>query len=93
VELTNNTASAITLTLGGGTFGSNGAADGYTVQTNCGATLAVNANCELVFGFTPKAVGTTQVVYPVSATSGGNNVPLMSGGQTYTGITLTGTGQ
>jgi hypothetical protein len=92
VELSNNTAVALTLTLGGGTFASNGAADGYTMQTNCPATLAVNANCEIVFSYTPAAVGTTSVAFPVSAKNGSTSYPMSSGGSTYTSITLTGTG-
>jgi uncharacterized repeat protein (TIGR03803 family) len=93
VKLANNTATGITLTLGGGTFASNGAADGYSVVTNCGATLAANANCEVEFNYTPTGAGTTQVMYPIAATNSGGSVPLMSGGASYSGITLTGTGQ
>jgi hypothetical protein len=92
VQLSNNTASPVTLSLGGGTFASNGAADGYSVQTNCPVTLAVNQNCEVLFLFTPAVSGTTQVFYPVSATSSNGSVPMTSGGTTYTGITLSGTG-
>jgi hypothetical protein len=93
VELSNNTSSAVTLTLGGGTFASNGAADGYTMQTNCPVTLAVNQNCELMFLYTPTATGATQVFYPVAASNSSGSVPLTSGGSTYTGITLSGTGE
>jgi len=93
VKLANNTATSITLTLGGGTFASNAAADGYSVVTNCGATLAANANCEVEFNYTPTGAGTTQVMYPIAATNSSGSVPLMSGGASYSGITLTGTGQ
>jgi hypothetical protein len=89
-QLTNSTGAAITLTLGGGTLASPGVAEGYSVVTNCGATLAVNASCELEFDFTPTAAGATSVLYPVSANGGA--VPFTSGGTVYTGITLTGTG-
>ena len=93
VQLANNTSAAITLALGGGTFATMGAADGYSVLTNCGATLAMNSNCEVEFNYTPTAAGATQVMYPIAATNSNGSVPLMSGGVSYGGITLTGTGQ
>jgi subtilase family serine protease len=94
VTLTNSTSVALTLTLGGGTFASNGAADGYTVATNCGATLAVNASCQLQFSYTPTAIGSTSVAYPVTAVNGSTPYPLYSGGTQVSGgsITLSGTG-
>jgi hypothetical protein len=93
VELSNNTAVPLTMTMGGGTFASNGAADGFTMQTNCPATLAVNANCEVVFAYTPKAVGTTSVAYPISASGGGTTYTMSSGGTTVSSISLSGTGE
>ena len=62
--------------------------------TNCGATLAVNASCELIFSFSPTATGQVSAIYFVSAVDKNNNqVPLYSGGNTYSAITLLGTGQ
>jgi arabinogalactan endo-1,4-beta-galactosidase len=95
LTLTNGTGATVALTFGGGTFASNGPADGYSVLTNCGATLAANASCQLQFGYAPSTAGTTSVVYPVTAANGATNYPLYSGGAIVGsgGITLTGTGQ
>jgi hypothetical protein len=88
VELSNNTSSAVTLSLGSGfTQGANG----FTiVGTSCGASLAVNANCELIFGFTPTATGTVTAAYPITASA-----TLYSGGVAVSPsqISLSGTGQ
>jgi hypothetical protein len=86
--LTNSTG--VTLTL---QFGS--VSSPFTEITNCGATLAANASCQLQFGFTPTATGTVQQVFTISATNGSTTYPLYSGGTAAAngGITLTGTGQ
>jgi hypothetical protein len=93
VQLTNSTATPLTLILGGSAFtqGQNG----FTLAgTNCGTTLAVNASCELIFSFTPLATGQVSSTYLVLAFDPSNNsVPLYSGGNTYNAITLLGTGQ
>jgi hypothetical protein len=81
-ELSNSTASAVTLTLGAVTAP-------FTSLTNCGTTLAAGASCELEFYATgTSATTTTTQVFAISATptaitSGGAALP---GG----GITLTG---
>jgi hypothetical protein len=91
VVLSNNTA--VTLTLALGNLSAN--TDGYSVVTNCGSTLAVNASCNLQFYYTPTAVGQTTAFYQVSASNGSTSYPLYSGGTAVTsgGVTLTGTGQ
>jgi hypothetical protein len=84
VELSNNTSSTVTLSLGAGF--TNGA-NGFTiVATNCGSTLAVNANCELQFSFAPTATGAVSASYGISPS-------VTSGGSTYSAITLSGNGQ
>jgi hypothetical protein len=93
VQLTNSTATPLTLILGGSAFtqGQNG----FTLAgTNGGTTLAVNASCELIFSFRPLATGQVSSTYLVLAFDPSNNsVPLYSGGNTYNAITLLGTGQ
>jgi hypothetical protein len=92
VQLTNTTTTPLTLTLGNGfTPGLNGFNE---AGTNCGATLAVNASCELIFSFSPSAAGVFSTTFGVTAVDPSNNaVPLYSGGNTYSAITLIGTGQ
>jgi hypothetical protein len=89
VELTNNSASSVTLSFQGLT----NTADGFSlVGSSCGASLAVNGNCELVFTFAPATpgLGNVTAVYPINA-----NVALYSGGALVNPaqITLTGVGQ
>jgi hypothetical protein len=80
VELSNSTSAAVTLTKGMVTAP-------FAVATNCGATLAAGASCELEFTFTPTGTSTVQQVYMLSGstmiTVGGN--PLPNGGITLTG--------
>jgi subtilase family serine protease len=80
--ISNSTMAAVTLSLGSVT------APFHSV-TNCGATLAAGASCNLQFTFTPTSTGTVQQVFALSSsvaiTSGGN--PLPNGG-----VTLKGTG-
>jgi hypothetical protein len=87
VELNNSTASAITLGLGP----INGSSEFTLVASSCTTTLAVNASCELIFGFNPTTSGAVTATYPI--TSGG--VPLYSGGVVVSPeqISLSGTGQ
>lgn len=87
VELFNNTSTAISLGLGGGfTSGQHGFS---LVSSTCANSLAVNANCELVFDFTPSAAGPVTASYGISASS-----PLYSQGTgPYTAISLNGDGQ
>jgi hypothetical protein len=89
VELVNNTAASVSLNFSGLT----NTADGFSlVGSSCGATLAVNGNCELLFTFTPatSGLGTVSAVYPITA-----NATLYSGGTAVSPaqITLVGTGQ
>jgi hypothetical protein len=86
VVLTNNTAVALTLSLGP----LSNTTEGYTYATNCPATLAVNSNCNLVFYYTPNAVGLTQVTFPVTATNGGTTYQMNG---SVAAIALSGTGQ
>jgi hypothetical protein len=62
------------------------------VGSSCGASLAVNGNCELVFTFAPatSGLGNVTAVYPINV-----NVALYSGGALVNPaqITLTGVGQ
>jgi hypothetical protein len=89
VQLTNNTAAAITLTLGTG-FANN---KGFSLLgSNCGASLAVNASCELIFTFTPTATGTVTTTYGVSANGGAVQLYSLANAGYVTGITLIGTG-
>ncbi len=89
VTLNNTTGSTLSLTYGSLT---NPAF--YVVSSNCGAALANNATCNLVFGFTPTMTGPTQDNgYTITATSGGNPVQLYSLGNPVSGIQLRGTGQ
>ncbi len=93
VQLTNTTATPLTLNLGGSPF-VQGQYGFNLAGTNCSATLAVNASCELIFSFAPTATGQVSAIYLVSAVDTNNNqVPLYSGGNTYSVITLLGTGQ
>jgi subtilase family serine protease len=92
VQLTNTTATALTLTLGNGytqgLYGFNEAG------TNCGATLAVNGSCELIFSFSPTGAGSVSASFGVTAVDTSNNpVQLMSGGTAYTAVGLMGNGQ
>jgi hypothetical protein len=88
VELTNATTSAISLT-----YTSTGSTTSFPSQgSTCGATLAANASCEMQWAFDPQTSGELQMNYSISATSGGAPVTITSGGQTATGIALTGTG-
>jgi hypothetical protein len=88
VELSNNTGAAITLTTGP----LSSTTEGFTVVgTSCGTTLNNNANCELLFSFTPNATGFVSATYPVTG-----SVPLYFAGSpapTPNQITLRGTGQ
>jgi hypothetical protein len=86
VEITNSTSSAVTLSFSGLTGGSSGFS---LVGTSCGASLAVNANCELIFSFTPIATGFVTGTYPITSSS-----PLYAGGNPVSPsqITLEGTG-
>ena len=86
VEITNSTASAVTLSFSGLTGGSSGFS---VVGTTCGASLAVNANCELMFTFTPNATGFVSGTYPITSSS-----PLYFSGNPVSPsqITLEGTG-
>jgi hypothetical protein len=56
---------------------------------SCGASLATNANCEMVFSFTPKAAGFVTGTYPITSSS-----PLYFNGAQVSPsqITLEGTG-
>jgi hypothetical protein len=92
VQLTNTTATTLTLNMGSGftagLYGFNEAG------TNCGATLAVNASCELIFSFSPTGAGGVSTAFGVTAVDPSNNpVNLYSGGTVYSSITLSGTGQ
>jgi trimeric autotransporter adhesin len=86
VELSNNTSSVVTLSFSGLTGGSSGFA---LVGSSCGASLAVNANCELMFNFTPTATGFVTGTYPIPSSS-----PLYFAGNPISPsqITLKGTG-
>jgi hypothetical protein len=86
VELTNSTSAAVTLSFSGLT---NSAAGFSLIGSSCGASLAVNANCELIFGFTPTATGFVSGMYPITSSS-----PLYSNGSAVSPsqITLEGTG-
>jgi kumamolisin len=79
VTLSNSTSSAVTLTLGSVT-------SPFASQTNCGATLAAGASCQFSFTFTPTSSATVSQTYSISA----GGVTITSGGNTVTGIVLTG---
>ena len=81
VVLTNGRNTSITLTLGSVTAP-------FASATNCPATLAAGATCNLQFTFTPSSTSLVQQVYSLSANGGA--VPITAGGVTITGITLTG---
>jgi hypothetical protein len=87
LEITNSSSSAVTLSYSGLTGGSSGFA---LVGSSCGASLAVNANCELIFSFTPTATGFVSGTYPITSSS-----PLYFNGSQVSPeqITLEGTGQ
>jgi hypothetical protein len=80
VVLSNSTTAAVTLSLGS-------VSSPYAVATNCGATLAAGASCNIQFTFTPTSTSTVQQVYALSAST-----PITSGGAALPngGITLTG---
>jgi hypothetical protein len=82
VVLTNSTSAAVTLTLGSVTLP-------FTSVTNCPASLAAGASCNLQFAFKPTTPGTTSQTYSVSA----GGATITSGGNVVTGIVLTGAGQ
>jgi hypothetical protein len=82
--LSNSTSAAITLTLGAVT-------SPFASATNCPASRPAGSSCNLQFTFDPTATGSVQQVYSVSGNGGA--VTLTSGGNTVTGITLSGTGQ
>jgi hypothetical protein len=84
VVLSNSSSAAIALTLGS-------VNSPFTSVTNCPATLAAGSSCNLQFTFKPTATGTTQEIYSISGNGGSST--LTSGGNTVSGITLTGTGQ
>ncbi len=92
VQLTNTTATPVTLNMGSGfTAGLYGFSE---AGTNCGATLAVNGSCELIFSFSPTGAGMVSAGFGVTAVDASSNpVKLYSGGTAYSGITLSGTGQ
>jgi hypothetical protein len=87
VQLSNNTSASITLSTGPL---SNTTTGFSLVASSCGSSLAVNASCELIFTFTPNAVGYVSATYPITSSS-----PLYSGGVLVSPsqITLSGTGQ
>jgi hypothetical protein len=86
VELSNNSASIVTLSFPGLT----GSSEFSLVASSCGASLAVNANCELIFAFNPTASGAVSATYPITA-----NATLYTGGNPVSPaqISLSGTGQ
>jgi hypothetical protein len=80
-ELSNSTASAVTLTKGS-------VSAPFTSITNCGTTLAAGASCEIEFYFKPSTTSVVQQVYTLSAsgvTITSNGSPLPNGGITLTG--------
>jgi xanthomonalisin len=77
--LSNSTSSAVALTLGSVT-------SPFAALTNCGATLAAGASCQFQFTFTPTSTSTVSQTYSISA----GGVTITSGGNTVTGIVLTG---
>jgi hypothetical protein len=89
VELSNNTSSTVTFSLGQGfTNGANGFS---LVGSSCNSgSLAPNANCELIFSFDPTATGFVSAAYGITS-----SVSLYSGGAVVSPeqITLSGTGQ
>jgi hypothetical protein len=89
VQLTNNTSAAITLSLGTGFVNTLGFS---VLGSNCGATLAVNASCELIFTFTPTAAGTVNTTYGITANGGAVPLYSLANSADVPGITLIGTG-
>ncbi len=87
VQLSNGTASAVTLS-----YTNPLPTEGFTlVGSSCGSSLAVNATCELIFNFSPTGTGFVTATYGITG-----SVPLYAVGDTsdtYSGITLKGTGQ
>jgi uncharacterized repeat protein (TIGR03803 family) len=81
-ELSNSTGSPVTLTLGS-------VSSPFTSLTNCGATLAAGASCELEFYATGNS-STTTTTQTYSISVNGGAVPLTANGVTITGIRLTG---
>jgi hypothetical protein len=89
VQLTNNTAAAITLSLGTG-FANN---LGFNLLgSNCSTSLAVNASCELIFNFTPTSTGAVSTTYGISANGGAVPLYSLANSADVSGITLRGTG-
>jgi hypothetical protein len=87
-ELTNATASALSLTYAG-----SGSTSSFPSQgTSCGATLAANASCDMQWAFDPQTASLLHYDYAIAATSGGSPVTITSGGAPVTGIALTGLG-
>jgi hypothetical protein len=82
VVMTNSGSTSVTLSLGSVT-------SPFAALTNCPATLAAGASCNFQFTFSPTATGTVSQTYSISA----GGATITSGGNTVTGIVLTGTGQ
>jgi hypothetical protein len=82
VQLTNNDSTAFPFSLS--ILGSSA----FTANTNCPASVAAGAKCEIVFTFTPIAAGTETATWSVAA-NGKTFSP--SDGGTLTGIGLTNT--
>ncbi len=82
-QLTNSTASAVTLTVGTPLT-----APYITVANNCPASLASGQSCSLEFEFKPTTA--TQSTQTLTLSAG--STPITSGGAAVTGITLTGIG-
>ena len=63
-------------------------ANGFTSATNCPASLAAGASCELVFYFTPTAVGTVTATWSLNPVSGFAYSASNGGTLTGTGISV-----
>jgi hypothetical protein len=87
VQLVNSTSSPVTFSALGPI---NGSSEFSLVASSCGTTLAVNASCELIFGFNPSSSGPVTATYALTS-----NATLYSGGVVISPaqISLSGTGQ
>jgi hypothetical protein len=83
--LSNSTSSAATLTLGS-------VSAPFTSTTNCGATLAAGASCNLDFTFTPISTAAQSQSFAIAASVGGAPVTITTNGAATSAIVLTGTG-
>jgi kumamolisin len=83
--LSNSTSSAATLTLGS-------VSAPFTSITNCGATLAAGASCNLDFTFTPISTAAQSQSFAIAASVGGAPVTITTNGAATSAIVLTGTG-